>query len=163
MKKDKPIIFLDIDGVLATVKQYNTNPNGKLWVRKYNVYPFDKKCVKVFNEILEKTNAEIIISSDWRTEFMLEELVDIFEINGVIRPPVGITPFHPTSMLMLEKNRAGEILKYIEENDLTNWIAIDDLPLSYWLKDRFFMCNTEWEGIKQSGLKQRIVKYLNYE
>ncbi len=126
----KKTIFLDIDGVLATVKQYSLYTQSKSWLRKYNVYPFDKKCVKVFNDILEKTDAEIVISSDWRTEFTLEELQDIFTINGVIKTPVDVTPLHPTSMSWQEKNRAGEILKYAKENDITNWIAIDDLDLS---------------------------------
>ena len=156
----RPTIFLDIDGVLATVKQYNLTPNNKIWLHKYDVYPFDPKCVKVFNDILTKVDVDIVISSDWRVEFTLDELGDIFEINGVIRPPVDITPFYPTSMSWLEKNRAGEILKYVKENDLTNWIAIDDLPLSYWLEDHFFMCKSEWEGIKQSGLKDKILNYL---
>ena len=155
----KLFIFLDIDGVLATVKQFNLTHNSKSWIRKYYVYPFDKKCVKVLNEILTITDADIIISSDWRNYYSLEELRDIFIINGVKKLPVGVTPIYPTSMSLLEKNRAGEILKYVEENDLTNWIAIDDLPLSHWLKDRFFMCKNEWEGIKQSGLKQKILNY----
>ena len=157
---NKTTFFLDIDGVLATVKQYNLTHNSKSWLQTYNVYPFDKKCVKVFNEILEKTDGDIILSSDWRLYYSLEELDDIFKINGVIKSPVGITPNYPTSMSMMEKNRAGEILKYVKENDLTDWIAIDDLPLSYWLKDHFFMCKSDFEGIKQSGLKQRILNYI---
>jgi hypothetical protein len=159
--KNKPIIFLDIDGVLATVKQYGLTHNSKSWIQDYNVYPFDKKCVETFNEILEKTNAEIVLSSDWRIHFKLEELTDIFTINGVIRTPVDITPFHPTSMSFYQKNRAGEILKYVEDNNVSKWIAIDDMNLHKWLYPNFFMCKSEWEGIKQSGLKQKIIKYLN--
>lgn len=157
------IIFLDIDGVLATVKQYNISPIGKSWLRKYDVCPFDKKCVKVLNDILKKTDAEIVISSDWRTSFSLEELGDIFSINGVLKTPVGVTPSYPTSMSYYEKNRAAEIELYVKYNEIKIWIAIDDMNMSHWLKDHFFFCNNEWEGIKQSGLKQKILKYLNYE
>jgi len=154
-------IFLDIDGVLATVKQYNLSVNSKSWLKDYNVYPFDKGCVKVFNEILEKTNADYVISSDWRTEFSFEELCDIFTINGVIRPPVGVTRFHPTSMSDRMKNRSGEILLYVEDNLIDHWVAIDDEDMYYWLGDHFFLCKTDFEGIKQTGLKQKIIKYLN--
>ena len=157
----KPIIFLDIDGVLATVKQYNLTNQSKTWLQKYNVYPFDPKCVKIFNEILEKVDADIIISSDWRVEFTLEELADIFKINGVIRPPMDVTPQYPTSMSHYSKNRAGEIMKYVTDNKIgKNWIAIDDLNLNLWLYEHFFMCKSEWEGIKQSGLKQKILNYF---
>jgi hypothetical protein len=160
VEKEKPIIFLDIDGVLATVTQYNLSTSSKSWLRNYDVYPFDKKCVKVFNEILEKTDADIIISSDWRNYFSMDELCDIFTINGVIKTPVGSTPIYPTSMSNLCKNRSGEILEYVKENNITNWVAIDDIDLSHWLGDNFFRCKSEWEGIKQSGLKKRILNYL---
>lgn len=152
---------MDIDGVLATVKQYNLTNQSKTWLQKYNVYPFDPKCVKIFNEILEKVDADIIISSDWRVEFTLEELADIFKINGVIRPPMDVTPQYPTSMSHYSKNRAGEIMKYVTDNKIgKNWIAIDDLNLNLWLDEHFFMCKSEWEGIKQSGLKQKILNYF---
>ena len=152
---------MDIDGVLATVKQYNLTNQSKTWLQKYNVYPFDPKCVKIFNEILEKVDADIIISSDWRVEFTLEELADIFKINGVIRPPMDVTPQYPTSMSHYSKNRAGEIMKYVTDNKIgKNWIAIDDLNLHLWLDEHFFMCKSEWEGIKQSGLKQKILNYF---
>jgi hypothetical protein len=158
---NKSTIFLDIDGVLATVKQYNLTPNAKSWLQDYNVYPFDQGCVKVFNEILKKTDSEIVISSDWRVDYTLKELQDIFKINGIIRPPVGITPIYPTSMSDQQKNRAGEILRYVGEEYIEHWIAIDDLDLYYWLGDHFFLCKSDFEGIKQSGLKQKIIKYLN--
>ncbi len=155
---NRRIIFLDIDGVLATIKQYNLTNQSKSWLQDYNVYPFDPKCVKVFNQILSQTDAEIVISSDWRTEFTLEELQDIFTINGVLRTPVDVTPIYPTSMSHYAKNRAGEIIKYTMDNNIgEDWIAIDDLNLYLWLEDHFFMCKSENEGIKQSGLKQKII------
>lgn len=154
------IIFLDIDGVLATVKQYNLSTNSKSWLRDYNVYPFDEKAVKVFNEILKETNADFVISSDWRIDFSFEDLCKIFAINKVIKTPVGITPIYPTSMSNQAKNRSGEILRYIDYNYVNDWIAIDDIDLYYWLGDHFFLCQSEWEGIKQSGLKQKILKYF---
>ena len=48
----RPTIFLDIDGVLATTHQYYTN--RKKWHEMYDCYRFDEKCVKVFNDIIEK-------------------------------------------------------------------------------------------------------------
>ncbi len=54
------IILLDIDGVLATEESAH-QPNHELFA-----YPFDKECVIVFNEVLKETDAEIVLSSDWR-------------------------------------------------------------------------------------------------
>lgn len=158
--KTNKMIFLDIDGVLATITQYNLTQNSKSWVKKYNVYPFDKKCVKVLNEIIENIDVEIVISSDWRQYYTIEELGDIFQINGIIKKPIDVTEMFSTSSIGLEKNRALEILSYVEKNKINNWIAIDDLDMSHWLKNKFVLCGRVNEGIKQSGLKEKIIKKL---
>ena len=77
----RPTIFLDIDGVLATSHQQYINP--KKWDDEYNRYRYDIKCIKVFNEIIEKTNPIIILSSDWKLHYDSKMLKRIFEINGI--------------------------------------------------------------------------------
>ena len=79
--KPKAVIFLDIDGVLATSYQYHTNK--KNWHPTYDCYRFDEKCVKVFNDILAQIDATIILSSDWQNHYNLEQLNEIFEWNKV--------------------------------------------------------------------------------
>ena len=77
MNKNK-YLFLDIDSVLVVSEQYF----GK-YHKEYNAHPFDHKCVKVLNEIIERTNPIIILSSDWKLCFTIYQLNKIFEINGV--------------------------------------------------------------------------------
>ena len=55
------VIFLDIDGVLATTSCYGKGKNNK-----WGAYMFDQKAVVYLNFILSETGAEIILSSDWR-------------------------------------------------------------------------------------------------
>lgn len=159
-------IFLDIDGVLATTMQYYTN--RKKWNPEYNRYKFDEKCVKVFNSILEKLNDVIIIlSSDWKLTYTIEQMNRIFEINGVNAKVTDITPslwgVRFTSLSQLEECRAGEILKYVEEHQITNWLAIDDLNLSKWIPENFVQTPRANEGIKQSSVKDKIINILNNE
>ena len=156
----KPTIFLDIDGVLCTIRQYSLTHNSKSWLKDYGCYPFDQKCVKVLNEILDRSDAQIVLSSDWRIEYSLEELDNIFKINGVKKSPIDITPDFFTNAMFLGDDRATEIMTYVAEHEIENWIAIDDLNMFDWLGDNFFYCKSEWEGIKQSGLKQKIIKRL---
>jgi hypothetical protein len=165
------VIFLDIDGVLATAYEFLTNKQKfqkKNYVAEHlNIpYPFNDGCVKVFNEILLKTNAEIVLSSDWRKFWTLEELDLIFRFNGVIKSPIAVTEIDPVSMSWLEKNRANEIGKYILNNrDIEQWVAIDDLNMSQFMAqtnddDKMFV--TEGiEGIKKSTLKEKIISKLN--
>ena len=88
----KPTIFLDLDGVLCTFNEY-MRPTSKFWQKHKEAkelrlpYQFNSKCVKVFNEILIITDADIVLSSDWRTHWNLQELDNIFKYNKVIKSP----------------------------------------------------------------------------
>jgi hypothetical protein len=164
------IIFLDIDGVLATHKQYMRN-RKKFWDKNELAkdlkipYPFDPKCVKVFNEILEETGAQIVLSSDWKYHWDLENLDKIFKFNSVNKSPIDITVKEDISMGNLTKNRAYQIGEFIQRNELTNYVVIDDLNISNYMEitndqDKFVLTN-DFEGIKQMSIKEKIIKILN--
>jgi hypothetical protein len=159
----KYYIFLDIDGVLATSRQYYTNP--KKWNDVYHRYRFDEKCVKVFNTIIEKINPVIILSSDWKLNYTIEVLNRIFEINGVNTIITDITPnlwgSKFISLAQLQDCRADEILLYVHEHQIKKYLAIDDLDLSPWIDAQHFIRTPRAsEGIKQSGIKEKILSVL---
>jgi len=161
----RPFIFLDIDGVLATSHQFYTN--SKRWP-EYGSYRFDDKCVKVFNEILGKTDPIIILSSDWKTQYSIDAMNNIFGVNKIEGKISDITSnlwgVKFTSTAQLEDCRADEILKYVHEHDIKHWIAIDDLNLSPWISEEHFIHTPRAnEGIKQSGIKNKILKLLQNE
>ena len=162
----KKVIFLDIDGVLATDKEFCTNRtkfrNKNETARELRIpYPFNKKAVDVFNEILDATDAEIVLSSDWRMHWDLEELDGIFKFNGVKKSPIAVTNQFKRKMSSdLEDDRAHQIIEFKREHNLTNWVAIDDLDLSFALGDHFFLTKSN-DGIKRQNLKEKIIKKLN--
>jgi hypothetical protein len=161
----RPFIFLDIDGVLATSHQFHSN--NKKWP-DYGRYRFDDKCVKIFNEILKKTNGIIVLSSDWKLNYSINALNNIFEINRLEGVVTDITPSlwgvkYKNVMTDLEVCRAEEILMYVNEHKITNYVAIDDLDLSPWIPNNFIRTPRANEGIKQSSVKNKILKVLNYE
>ena len=162
-------IFLDIDGVLACDEQMYTNAKNfqkkRPWAKELNVlYGFDKTCVRVFNEILEATGADIILSSDWKLFWDLEKLHTIFEKNGVIKSPIDITTEDMVSRdqwVGLEKNRAWQITEYIKRTGTEDFIIVDDLDVKKYMdpeyEDRTFLTISR-EGIKQSGVKDKIIR-----
>lgn len=158
----KKYIFLDIDGVLATTNQYRTNK--KTWHPTLDCYRFDEKCVKVFNEIIKKTDPIIILSSDWKYHYTIDQMNEIFEWNNINAKVSDVTPSSWgvmfTSMQQLEECRAYEINKYAIGHEITKWVAIDDLNLKPWIPSNFVHCTRANEGIKQSGLKDKILKIL---
>ena len=149
---------------------------------------FDEKAIKVLNEIIKETDCEIIVSSDWRLTATLEEMGEYYEMKGIIKKPIGYTKQFDCNERLVqeivngevrlkrfdtpEEERAWEIKKYLEEHpEITHWVAIDDLDMRYYswyageedivdwgLKN--FVYTVYDEGIKQTGLKNKILKYL---
>lgn len=156
-------LMLDIDGVIALEAQYNSNP--KKWNKEFNRYSFDNKCVKVLNEIIKETNPTIILSSDWKDDYTLEQMNQIFELNKVNSKVTDYTSTlwgvqFKDCITELEICRATEILNYVKEHNIQNYVAIDDLNLLPWIPENFVHIPKFREGIKQCGIKDKIIAKL---
>ena len=165
----KPIFFLDIDGVLATdyeLFDINTKDfmNENTWAKELKVpYPFNKHCVNVFNDILLKTDADIVLSSDWKKHWSLEQLDIIFKENDVIKSPIDITDFKYISFSNYEENRAYQIKRYIKEHNIEKYVIVDDMCLNFYLDNlkKKFVRTDSLDGIKNIDVKNEIIKILN--
>jgi hypothetical protein len=188
MTDDKmKIIFLDNDGVICLsnnwggrmkkwAKYRSANPDSSKYVNDAPVDirfdDFDKKSIKILNEILNETGAEIVVSSDWRFHASLEEMQELFKTRGVKKSPIGYTRSDLdydlakdiTPVCELEATRSLEILSWLEDNpQVTHWVAVDDLDLGKrdtWGLTNFVHTPRSNEGIKQSGVKDKILNFL---
>jgi hypothetical protein len=162
-----PVIFLDIDGVLATDRQFfmsraryhGRNPAA---AELGAPYPFDPGCVDKLNEIVRSTGARIVLSSDWRLHWSLSDMGRIFRMNGLESVPYDATS--ELAMANLEMARAAEIGDYVQQNGLTDFVVIDDLNVGKFMahtgeQDKFFMTRSS-EGLKQVGLAGKIVRRI---
>jgi hypothetical protein len=76
----------------------------------------------------------------------------------------------------LEQSRSLEINQYLKDHpEITNWVAVDDLNMGIphtheswgemtmddWGLTNFVHTPKSSEGIKQSGVKEKIIKILN--
>lgn len=186
------VIFLDHDGVICLSPQWGSRykKQRKFYqrekIRPYKIEEipielrfdnFDKKAVKILNKIIEETDSEIVISSDWRFHATLEEMQEMYRLYGVIKAPIGMTKslseFDSEANALfsyknwLERIRCLEIQRWISENSIDSWVAIDDLNMSNeFLKpglDNFVLTSKENEGIKQSGISNKIISILQNE
>lgn len=164
----KPIFFLDIDGVLATDYELfdiitKDFMNDNTWAKELNVpYPFNKDCVNAFNNILINTDAEIVLSSDWKIHWTLEQLNIIFKENGVIKSPIDITSKKRISYTNYEKDRAYQIEKYIKDNNIEKYVIVDDMLIDiyfYTSKEKFVRTDS-LDGINNIDVKNKILKIL---
>ena len=155
------IIFLDLDGVLvpmwgAGIFSAMSKDN------KWSAEPFCRKAVKILNDILEITDAEIVISSDWRNHYRLSEMIEIFKANGVNKTPIGFTRNSKSYTGMnLEGGRVTEIREWVYTHRIEHWVSIDDLDM-FDLEPHFAHCKSPNEGIKQNGVKEKVLKALTY-
>jgi len=121
--------------------------------------PFDKECVNVLNSILTETDAEIVVSSDWKLWVSLQEMGDFYISQGIIKRPLAYTDKKEKYIKeILNAQRAAEILNWLLENNVQKWIAIDDLDMKKQLTN--FVFSEVEEGIKGIGVKDEILSFL---
>ena len=194
------VIFLDNDGVICLSNNWGDRSNK--WKKFHSENPdvefknrpidcrfdnFDEKAIKVLNEILQETGAEIVVSSDWRYHATLEELGDYYTSQGIIKRPIAVTDMFKDIFpkewnafryhAELELERSMEINHWLENHtEVTHWVAIDDLNMSVEFLSKYFSHSKDddknpgltnfvltpksSEGIKQIGIKEKILKFL---
>jgi hypothetical protein len=192
------VIFLDHDGVICLSTEWGGRyrKQEKWGGRKLSMTPlhmpvdcrfdnFNQRAVKVLNEIIEETGAEIVVSSDWKKWATLEEMGEYYELKGIIKKPIAFTPnlsecvgqgksFPLSKGWESEQSRTIEIKQYLRDHpEVTHWVSVDDLNMaktgmSYgvefkhnWGLDNFVLTPKGNEGIKQSGIKEKILEFLN--
>jgi hypothetical protein len=182
------VIFLDFDGVVCLSTEWGGRKNKKLkYLKEFpgsieNDMPgfikmdnFNDKAVKVLNSILEETGAEIVVSSDWKLYCTLEELQEMFIKYGVIKSPIDTTPNVELgydkqyyTKEELAEYRVMEIKSWLKHNpEVTHWVAVDDLDLGEKFGlisgglSNFVLTPKSSEGIKQLGIKEKIINFLN--
>lgn len=121
------VLFLDFDGVLNTLVGRRRSPQG--WNR------LEPKFVECINEIVERTECEVVVSSSWRNKVeslnpldkeivKIERMTTILRNNGANFDVSGVTPDFGA-----DKGYAGrgtEIAAWLEREGFSGCIAIVD-------------------------------------
>jgi hypothetical protein len=192
------VIFLDHDGVICLSTEWGGRHKkqrkiGRKLSQGILELPldarfdnFNKKAIKVLNEIIQATDAEIVVSSDWKRWATVEEMGVYYESQGIVKKPIAFTKnlgdcdvpqnFIWSRAWDLEQTRSFEIKQYLVDHpEITHWVSIDDLRmgksgLDYsvpyehdWGLDNFVETPKSTEGIKQTGIKESILKFLTDE
>lgn len=138
------VIFLDIDGVLNTL---TTNEFATINPHK----------VALLNEIVLRTDAEIVISSTWRRIYSLNEIGNMLTRAGLIRFPYGITPMIEGH----ESCRGMEIGAWINANQSVEQIVIldDDRDLDPLLD--YLVQTDPWTGLTPQKVEEAIAVLMS--
>jgi len=148
------IIFLDVDGVLNSIKKlkemYYKNK------RPYSGfdYPFDEECLNNLKRLVLETNAYLVITSTWRKfengkDILLRKLKD-YDLDKRV---IGYTD-------VLNKSRGDEIKEYLKTLDNSiNFIILDDDTDFLGLENHLIKTNYEVGLTKENtddGIKKLI-------
>lgn len=155
-------IFVDIDGPLA----YGTWMHGEVEIEVFRnhiepvkiPYPWVEEDCRALSEIVERTEANIVVSSDWRKFYTLRDLRHVFAHYGINSGAVIDTTSHYNPKAKMssspEWDRACEIASWVKAFKPKHWIAIDDIPLGYQFKELGF---PKWRHVHASAnLRDKI-------
>ena len=112
----KPLLILDLDGVLITTPTWKSDEIDTDGYSKFN-----HQCVKNLNKFLSEFEFEIWLSSTRRTVKTLEEFNDIFKNRNIEKSINGFVPEYKDCM-----TRKDEVLRFIKEHKTSNFLIIDD-------------------------------------
>lgn len=114
------VIFLDIDGVL----------NGHQWIHLEEGPRIIPTPARIFNKIVGRTQAKIVVSSTWSRKVKSGDLTPsgfawMLKTHGVFCEVIDAI----NSDVTVPKQRADNIMKWVRENKPEKWLCIDGLPV----------------------------------
>ena len=126
------VIFLDIDGVLATPESYKQRRRlrkyvGERWQR-FRFYGLSQECIDHLNTLAD-TGAVIIISSTWRhgTDDDFADLKEyLTDLCGIKLPIIDRTP-QQRKKFSSKRARGQEIREWLDLHpEVTHFVVFDD-------------------------------------
>ena len=152
------LIFLDIDGVLNCISTK---------ARCQGCIGIDDLKVKLLKQIIDNTNAKIVLTSTWKTEWNknLEECdyAGKYLNNKLKKQKLWILDKTEDN----GKNRGKGIYDWIKKYNVDNWLVLDDEIFKdydeeivrHWVKTDFYDNN----GGLQKNHIEKAIKILNGE
>ena len=121
VESERPVIFLDIDGVM----------NSLISMKKYGVISaFMPESIFALNLIIYRTNAQLVISSAWRKVNTLVKINVVLRINHILKDAVDCTPNldrRSDSGIYIASTRGEEIATWLDRYPtVPRFVILDD-------------------------------------
>ena len=136
LNPEKPICFLDIDGVLNSANYFKTREKDENLSRDEN--QIDSQAVGFLNEICDWN---FVLSSTWRKFKTIEQINTLLKSRGFLGDIAAFTP-------ILSSLRGNEIYQWINENikgEFNDYVIFDDdSDVLYWQRNNFIHVDGYW-------------------
>lgn len=116
----KPIIFLDVDGVLHPFHGH---------IPASEVTTFHRTCMHELQRIVEEFDAEIVLSSSWRNFASTRNrlLANLAEYGMTYSR--WIEPDSASSSASVSANKLRKIIAFVQAHNPPEWLVLDDEDL----------------------------------
>lgn len=154
----KKILFLDFDGVLVTDRGQQSLLSTGGTLRDDHGALFDPECVECLKEIIDATDAEIVVTSTWKMEMGLDGIRQMWRDRDLPGNVIGVTPdidpIHRGDEIAAWLNSYGEDCRYaiIDDTPFTDFFREEQLPHLFKVDERV--------GITEVTARQ-VIAYLN--
>lgn len=158
MLNNMKIIFLDFDGVMDTAYYDHILSKDGLPCNDSFGVVFDPRCVSNLKEIIDRTGANIVVSSSWKCFMTYKDFLDMWEYRGLPGFVTDVTPTPGT-----RRKRGDEIDAWLNEcKDECQYVIIDDLDSSNFNEHQLLrlLVVNPYNGIDEDTV-QRAIAILN--
>jgi hypothetical protein len=144
------VIFLDCVGVVAGgeyAKNIHSFPGDSMFRQCLN--EIDPRAVALLNQIVDQTQAKVVITSTWRTKFGFEMVERMLQKHGFTGEVIDGTP-------QTDGIRGNEIQAYLDnEPSVEKFVILDDGDVTKELSP--FLVQTTWlTGLRQKHVEQAV-------
>jgi len=159
------VIFLDIDGVLNNINDNITSGEILDISTLFSESDIDIIFIKRLNQIINKTNAKVVISSSWRKSnrtklgLSIDELKAVFKNKEFKGEIIDFTPHLYRTKNGICQDRIDEIQYWLDHNlNVKNFVILDDSFVKRF-KDKFpnnFVYQVNGEGLQEDQVEKAI-------
>jgi len=151
----KKILFLDFDGVMVTDRYQEQLTASNCPLRDYYGAKFDPVCVECLRQIVDKTGADIVVTSTWKMDKGIQKMWEARCLPGKV---IGITP--DVDLI----HRGNEVEAWLDtETGIVRYVIIDDCPILDFFNEEqqphLFKVD-ERAGLNEETTR-RVIGYLN--
>lgn len=150
----RKIIFLDIDGVLNS-SDFDDRCRRDYWLDPPTEEILDADAIMTLRYIVDQTGAEVVMSSSWREYPEAKwKAIMMLELYGV--QVVDSTPLSKPGPKAWDY-RNEEIKAWLAEHpDVTNYLILDDIPMTYTEQARRQVLTTMQKGLLREHADKAI-------
>lgn len=146
------VLFLDIDGVLVTLNsEYASDMQSGL--------------VENLASVIRQTGTKIVVSSSWKVSGI--DVGSTFEqelkkaSSSEVYSTIMSAVIDRTDDLVLDGfTREDEILKYVNENNIDKFVAVDDAAMMFPSRPDWLVVTNPYRGLTV-GIKNKLIARLS--